>query len=484
MRKIARWLAAGALCMPAWAASAGGIEFQPCDLLDAAGIPRVEAECARYSVAENRAEPGGRQLSLRIARVKARIAGARQDPVIFLAGGPGQAAVDAYVSVQGGLARINRNRDILLIDQRGTGGSNRLACALPDPEQTLTADRQAWRRLAQECLDKLSPIADLRHYTTSDYIDDLEDIRAALGIAQVNLVGGSYGTRVALEYLRRHPTVVRSVVVDGVVPPGLALGADHARNLEVALTNIFAACTANAECRERHGEPMAQLKRLRAELDRAPRKVDFRDPTAFTDKTGTLTHDVLAAIVRLYSYKPESAALLPLWIAEALRGNAAPLYAQIELLSRHLEEQLAHGMELSVLCSEDAAALRADPRDAQTLLGSGLVDGLLAQCDMWPRGRVPADFKQPLKSDKPVLILSGENDPVTPPRYGEQVLATLSAARHIQAPGQGHITMNSGCIPRLLEKFVETADAAALDASCVEHLGALPAFLDYNGFGP
>ncbi len=486
MRSSALLLALWVATAPGWAmaGAATSLEFSDCDLLDASGIPRVEAECARFSVAENRAEPEGRKLSLRVARIRARIAGSREDPVIFLAGGPGQAAVDAYVSVQAGLARINRHRDILLIDQRGTGGSNRLACALPEPDQALVADRQAWRQLAQDCLDKLKPVADLRYYTTSDYIDDLEEIRVALGIQQVNLIGGSYGTRVALEYLRRHPSAVRSVVVDGVIPPELALGADHARNLDQALTNIFAACSADADCRQRYGDVAQQLKRLRDELDRSPRSLQFRDPTDFTDKTGTLTREVLAAVVRLYSYKPESAALLPLWIAEASRGNAAPLYAQIELLSKHLEEQLAHGMELSVLCAEDAAMLHADPQDAQTLLGTSLVDGLLAQCEIWPRGRMPVDFKQPLKSDKPVLILSGENDPVTPPRYGEQILATLSAARHIQAPGQGHITMNSGCIPLLLAKFIETTDAEALDAACVNELGAMPAFLDYNGFAP
>jgi pimeloyl-ACP methyl ester carboxylesterase len=465
-------------------AGAAGIQFSDCDLLDASGIPRVEAQCAQFSVAEDRARPEARRLKLRMAKIKARIPGTREDPLIFLAGGPGQSAVEAYISVQAGLARINRHRDILLIDQRGTGGSNRLACASPDPDAAMPADAQAWKALAQECLEKIKPIADARFYTTSDYIDDLEQVRKALGIEQVNLIGGSYGTRVALEYLRRHPAVVRTVVVDGVVPPELALGADHARNLDAALVQIFATCTANPDCKTRHGDPLQQLARLRADLGRGSRNVEFREPTEFTPETGTLNREALAAVVRLYAYKPESAALLPLWIAEAARGNAAPLYAQIDLLSRHLEGQLAHGMELSVLCAEDAATLRPDAKDAQTVLGAGLVEGLLAQCEVWPRGRMPADFKQPLTSDKPVLVLSGANDPVTPPRYGEQVVATLSAGRHIVAPGQGHITLNSGCIPRLLASFVDSADARSLDAACVNDLGAMPAFLDYNGFGP
>lgn len=463
---------------------AAGIEFSDCDLRDASGIPRLEAQCASYSVAEDRANPESRRIDLRIAKISARISGARPDPVVFLAGGPGQSAVEAYLSVQAGLARLHRHRDILLIDQRGTGGSNRLPCALPDLPEAMPANTGDWRRLAQDCLARLAPTADVRHYTTSDYIDDLEEVRKALGIAQINLIGGSYGTRVALEYLRRHPAVVRTAVVDGVVPPELALGADHARNLDEALSRIFAACAANAECLERHGDPMQQLRAVQAQLGLSGRPVAYREPTGFSAKEGTLNREVIAGVVRLFAYKPESAALLPLWIAEAGRGNAAPLYAQIDLLSRNLEQQLAHGMELSVLCSEDIPMLNADPRDAQTVLGDGLVEGLRAQCEVWPHGRMPADFKQPLKSDRPVLILSGENDPVTPPRYGEQVVATLSQGRHIVAPGQGHITMNSGCVPRLLAEFVESADAKALDAECVEQLGAMPAFLDYNGFAP
>lgn len=481
MRALAATLLLG---FSAAASAATGIEFSDCDLRDASGIPRVEAQCARYSVAEDRAQPQARRIELRIARIPARIAGAWPDPVVFLAGGPGQSAVEAYLSVQAGLARLHRHRDILLIDQRGTGGSNRLACALPDLEQAQPVVAQDWRRLAEDCLARVAPIADPRHYTTSDYVDDLEEVRGALGIAQVNLIGGSYGTRVALEYLRRHPDVVRSVVVDGVVPPELALGADHARNLDDALGRIFAACSANAECRDRHGDPMQELRLLQAQLGLAARPVAYREPIEFKDKTGTLTRGILAGVVRLFAYKPESAALLPLWLAEAGRGNAAPLYAQIDLLSRNLEQQLAHGMELSVLCSEDLPGLIADPREAQTVLGASLVEGLRAQCEVWPRGRMPADFKQPLESDAPVLILSGENDPVTPPRYGDQVVATLSHGRHIVAPGQGHITMNSGCVPRLLAEFVESGDAKALDAGCVDELGAMPAFLDYNGFGP
>lgn len=483
MKKLL-WVLSCLLLPMASVAAVPSLVFEDCDLQDGHGVPRVEAQCARFEVPENHDEPDGRQIALRIVRVEARRAGAHDDPVVLLAGGPGQSAVDAYVAMRAGFSRLNRDRDVLLIDQRGTGGSNRLACGLPDLETQIETSPAELKRLATECLAEIGDRADVRHYTTSDYILDLERVRTALGIAQFNLVGGSYGTRVALEYLRRHPDAIRTVIVDGVVPPTLALTRDHARNLDEALEKIFASCAGDADCRERLGRPSQILQRLHEQLRKVPARADYPDPIDYTPKSGELTHEILAGIVRLFAYQPESTALLPLLLAEAAQGRAEPLLAQFGLLLRSLDDQLAHGMELSVTCTEDLPFLAPRPDDDQTLLGAALVEVLIAQCEVWPRGRLPEDFKRPLRSDKPVLILSGEFDPVTPPRYGDEIVQTLSNSRHIVAPGQGHIAMTRGCLPRLAAEFVDAADAAALDASCVEALGTLPFFLDYNGFGP
>ncbi len=462
----------------------GQLKFEDCDLRDVLGVPRVQAQCARFTVAENRDEPNARHIDLRVARVEARLPGTHADPVVLLAGGPGQAAVDAYVSMRGAFRLLNRDRDVLLIDQRGTGGSNRLACGLPDPQDEMPVDAAEWRRLAQDCLRQIDKRADARFYTTSDYIDDLESVRAALGNPQFNLIGGSYGTRVALEYLRRHPQAIRSVVIDGVIPPELPLLQDHARNLDEALDKIFAQCAANAACAERYGDPGRTLDRLRRQLNQQPLEARFNDPLDNTPQSARLSRDALAGLVRLFSYQPESASLLPLLLSEASEGRAGPLLAQLHSLARQLVDQLAHGMELSVVCTEDAAFLQPRPEDATTVLGTALTTGLLAQCEVWPRGRMPEDFKQPVTSDKPVLILSGEYDPVTPPRYGDAVARTLSNSRHLIAPGQGHIAMQRGCMPRLVDEFVDSLVPASLDAACLNDLGPLPAFLNYQGFGP
>ncbi len=460
------------------------LPFEDCDLRDALGVPRAEAQCAQFVVPENHDDPDGRAITLHIARIKARHGGGRADPVVLLAGGPGQSASAAYLAARGAFSVLNRERDVLLVDQRGTGGSNRLACGLPDLESTVAPDPAELRRLAAECLSEISDRADARYYTTSDYILDLERVRAALGQPQFNLIGGSYGTRVALEYLRRHPDAIRTVVVDGVVPPTLALTQDHARNLDAALAAQFARCAQEPACRERFGRPEQLLQQLRAAVAHAPLSVEYTDPVDHTQKSGELSREALAGVVRLFAYQSESAALLPLLLAEAAQGRPQPLLAQLESLMRSIGDQLAHGMELSVTCTEDLPFLAPQAEDAQTLLGPMLTEVLIAQCAVWPRGRLPDDFKRPLRSDKPVLILSGELDPVTPPRYGDEIAGALSNSRHLVAPSQGHIVMARGCLPRLVAEFIDTTDASALDASCVERLGAMPFFIDYNGFAP
>lgn len=462
----------------------GRIAFEPCELSRPRGVERIRAECARFAVAEDADRPQGRQLQLRVALLPARVSDAQPDPVVLLAGGPGQSAVEAYVSAQAALEPLRARRHILLVDQRGTGESNRLGCEDKELGSAESLTAAAMRDAARRCLAQTSAIADPRFYTTGDYLRDLEAVREALGVRTVNLIGASYGTRVALDYLRRHAQVVRSVVLDSVVPPELPLLQEHAKNLDRGLRNIFDACLRNDACRDRFGDPQATLLRLSARLARRPAPVEVVDPFDFSPRSEQLGAYLLATIVRLYAYQPESAALLPLLLDEALEGRPQPLMAQGLLLLDQLEGQMAHGMELSVVCTEDAPWLHVDESDRGTLLGSALIEGVRAQCEVWPRGEVPADFKQPVKSDKPVLILSGEYDPVTPPRYGEQVARTLPNSRHVVAPGQGHTVMIRGCLPRLIRDFVEDLQPSALDTACVQTMGAWPAFLGYGGSAP
>jgi len=483
------WLA----CLPAMAVAGspaarplGTLTFEPCTLT-AVGLPAsVAAYCGKLPVPENRSAPARRTIDLAVALVPSRAKHPQPDPVFMLAGGPGQSALESFPSIAGAFREILRDRHVVLVDQRGTGRSNPLVCPSPGDGVTSTAaalaDSEAARRLAERCLGTLD--ADPRYYTTGDAVLDLEAVRTAIGAAQVNLVGISYGTRVALEYLRRHPARTRSVVLDGVVPPGLALGSEHARNLETALDAHFALCEANDVCRTQYGSPRALLEQLLAELRQRPRVVRYRDPMTDATREDSLTPEAVAGVTRLYAYVPQLAAMLPRSLAEAAAGRPEVLMAQARMIESLVGEQIAQGMQLSVTCAEDADRLRVDPADASSLMGTEFVATLLAQCEVWPRGRRPADFNAPVRSDRPVLLFSGELDPVTPPRYGEEVLHDLPNGRHLVARGQGHNVMMAGCAPRLMARFVAAADAKGLDVDCLAQLAPPPPFVGAYGWDP
>lgn len=488
---VVRTLTAIALALLAAGAQAadfriGAVRFEACTIGDKRA-ETIEAWCTRFEVAEDPARPDGRQIALNVAVVPARSPKPKPDLLVFLAGGPGQAAIEAYPKIEIGFRPLLRDRHLLLVDQRGTGGSNRLACPQSaddvfDDSQAATTD--AFRQQAVDCLAAVRDRADPRQYTTTRAIGDLETLRAALGSPQFNLIGGSYGTRVALSYLQAHPASLRSVILDGVVPQDEALGQSHARNLDDGLATIFAACRADRACAARFGDPAATLDALRRKLRTAPVKVTVPDPLTHLPVTRTLGGTTLIGIVRLYAYAPESAALLPLLIDEAAHGRPEALMAQGLIISRDLGEEMAHGMELSVICAEDAPELRARPDDETRLIGNLLPKLVLAQCPVWPTGSRPDGFKQPVVSDKPVLLLSGEWDPVTPPRFAEQAARTLRNSRHLIARGRGHIVLQRGCMAKLAAKFVDDPNPAALDASCLDVLGRIPPFTSYLGPEP
>ena len=304
-----------------------------------------------------------------------------------------------------------------------------------------TPARRFARALPRGALD-----ADPRFYTTSDAIADLDAVRAAIGAAQVNLVGVSYGTRVALEYLRRHPAATRSVVLDGVVPAELVLGAEHARNLEAALDRAVRALRRRHGLRERFGSPARTPRRPAGPAACSSRS---RCPSAIrsTDERARGTLDRARpspGVVRLYAYVPQLAAMLPLL---ARRGGAGPpevLMAQAAMIESLVGEQITLGMQLSVdLCRGRRPCCSVGSRPTRTpLLGTAFV----ARCSRSARsgraGRRPADFHAPVRSDRPVLLLSGEFDPVTPPRYGEAGRDAPAERRAIWCcAGQGHNVM-------------------------------------------
>jgi pimeloyl-ACP methyl ester carboxylesterase len=465
----------------------GSLTFKSCELGRPGSGATTEAWCTVFEVPENRDDPHSRRIGLKLAIARSDAQVPDPDMVVLLAGGPGEAATESWVVEAPAFDQVSKHHDVVLLDQRGTGGSNPLSCKGADEdsdETSFTLDLGKMRKDVAACLDEVKQKADPRYYTTTIAAQDLEDVRKALGSPQFDLVGVSYGTRMAQQYLAHYPDSVRSVVLDSAVPNQVILGEDMADNLDSALKKDFAGCLAVDACKQRFGDSMQTLYQLRDALRANPHTVSFRDPQTYQTVERPLSEFSLASVVRMFAYQPETAALLPLSINAAAHGDVGPLLGQSKLLSSDLGGDMNNGMSMSVICSEDADLLQPRPQDQNTMLGSHLMDAIKAQCDVWPHGTRPADFHAPLKSDKPILILSGEFDPVTPPRYGQEILAGLSNGRQLILKGQGHSLLGRGCMPQLLGKFIDKPDPKQLDAGCLDKLGPTPAFIDFNGASP
>jgi pimeloyl-ACP methyl ester carboxylesterase len=472
------------------AAPAAPLTLTPCRITHPSQLVSVEAQCGRFAVPEDPQAAAGRQIQLFVARIRAINERGRPDPLFLLAGGPGLAATTFYAGVAPVFERIHRDRDIILVDQRGTGGSNALNCPAdsdPDAPDTPAVLTQA----ARACLAMLAAHATVADYTTSIAVRDLDAVRAALGYQTINLYGGSYGTRVAQHYLRRYPQHVRTVILDGVVPPQMTLGASLAMDAQSALQRLFARCVADAACHARFGDPDQTFAVLLARLRSQAVPVEVPDP--FTGEARKLSFDAtdLGTVVRLSSYSTEESALLPLALDEAqTRANFRPLAGLLLQVTHSLDNLIAVGMHNSVVCAEDVPAYGIRPEDraqlAQTYMGTAPLEGLEAICAQWPRGPVDTDFHQPLSSDRPVLLLSGSNDPVTPPAYAAQAARTLSNSLQVVVNGMSHGQITAPCAARLLSRFIDSASTKGPDAelACLQKTVPTAFFTSFTGPSP
>ncbi|PPV07989.1 cysteine proteinase [Xanthomonas bromi] len=469
----------------------GTLRFTPCTLSAGGAAGNSEAQCARLRVPENPAAPSGRSITLKIAWLESEAGGgSAPDPVFFIAGGPGQSATEVAAIVDMGLHEVRKQRDIFLVDQRGTGGSHPLECrdAAGKPlalENSSEATAAQLTDYAQRCADGLRDDADPRYYTTHEAIGDLDAVRAALGVQTLNLIGASYGTRVAQHYAARYPQHTRTVVIDGVVPNDLVIGGEFARTFEDAIALQSTQCRQQPACARRFPvDTGTQLRQVVERLRQAPVAVDYRDPRTGVLRHEQVTADTVTGLAFGFSYAPETASLLPLVLDEAAAGRYAALMALAQMSASGMSDQMNRLMQWSVLCSEDAGRYHAPEHTDSTLLGNEVADMFFAPCKVWPSTPAPAAASAPFRSTLPVLLLSGELDPVTPPRYAQRVLQGLPNARHVIAPGQGHGVFRLGCMPKVLSQFLQSADAKALQTTCVASLNTVPAFTSFNGWEP
>jgi pimeloyl-ACP methyl ester carboxylesterase len=468
--------------------AAPALALTPCELEHPLRLSVLAAECGVLRVPENPQRPDGRQIALRVARVAAISRRKQPDPLFVLAGGPGAAAGAFYAAVAGAFARILRERDIVLLDQRGTGGSNALECPESDDLAGHASEAEIQAR-ARACLASLAARADVAYYTTSLAVRDLEQVRAALGYERINLYGASYGTRVAQQYLRHFPARTRSVILDGVVPVGEPVGLSSAVDAESALEDILRRCAHDPTCRERFGDPASDYRAVRAALRLSTVPISVHDPTTGDDRSFEFGADHLASVLRLLSYTSEYAALLPLVLhAAAAHEDYAPLAAQYLMVERAYAQTLAVGMHNSVVCAEDVPLFAGYPVDrarlASTYLGTRQLDGLMSVCRVWPRGEVDADLHAPLTSAVPALLLSGSDDPATPPAFAHEAARAFTHHLEVVLEGFGHGQLTAPCLDRVMAQFVARASVAALDVSCARAARPLPFFTSLNGPPP
>ena len=481
--RLSRIIGAGLLWLAVPHSAISALATEDCRL-SSPWLATVSALCAILTVPEDPANPDGRQIDLFIARLPSLSGATQPDPVVLISGGPGQATMDLYLGLRGAFEPLRRDRDIILLDQRGTGRSSRLDCPSADAEDLETADSDELLELVADCVASLN--GDPRFYTTSVAVSDLERLRLALEVPEWNIYGISYGTRVAQHYLRRYPEHTRALILDGIAPAELALGPAIAINAQAALEQMLSRCASETLCSEQFPNLAQQLAVVSAQLAEGSLTVAMADPRTGEVGNRTLSHRYLQAVIRLMSYASPTTALLPLLLSEAHDGNYAPLTAQAYMMIGQLEESISFPMHNSVVCTEDVPFYEATDLDvlAETYLGTTIVDALRTVCSVWPPGVRDDDLNAPLESTLPVLLLSGEADPVTPPAYGDQLLENLPNARHLVGPGQGHGLAPVGCVPTLMRQFVQDLAPLELDAECLERERPTPFFLDFNGPSP
>lgn len=459
--------------------------LEKCELAAAGGRITATALCGTLTVPENPDRPKGRQLELSFAVKAARASSALPDPVVFLAGGPGQSARDTLPIMQGALRELNRDRDLIFLDQRGTGGSNALECSFDEQgELWLEPDWKELNRQLRDCLEEWD--ANVRFYTSAHGARDLEALRQAYGLESLNLIGGSYGTRMAQVYLRHYPEHVRSVVLDGVVPTRLPLGSEHAEMLDRSLGKVFAACREDDACGSAFPDLDAAFETLktRYRADDGPQLV-VTHPRTGEGVDLRFTRDVLSGALRFLAYSPESQMMIPYLVHEAAStGNPQRLASQAMIVSDQMSDMIAIGLNFAVGCSEDWPVWLDDVDQTGTLLGESMSEIYEQVCAWWPAGDTPSDFHEPFDAEVPVLLMSGELDPVTPPDYGEEAAAQFSDSRHLVADGRGHIVLTTPCMSSIATQFVRAASVNELDVECMEHLGHEPFFLDLLGPAP
>lgn len=493
LHRVLALLTVATLLFPGSASSATStppnpLKAAPCRV----GQTQAAAICGTFTVYENRATHSGRTIALRFVDIKAKQPSHRA--IVFNPGGPGAsstASAGDFADSTTGIGSLRDRYDVLLVDNRGTGGSVPQQCNFAPPAHPERYFKQLWPdSLVTLCRNRLAKHANLSLYTSSIAADDLDDLRAALGYPKLVLYGGSYGTMFYLVYARQHPEHVESMVLDGVAPVYYyVIPVPMARGAQDAIDRLAAACTRDEPCSKHFPDFSEHFASVAQRFDRGPVTMNVKNTVTGRMQKAQLTKEVFSETIRHTLYFPGDAAYIPVTIEHAYRGDYTALAEMVDQMALRFADIDATGLNLSVTCAEDVPFITEDVAKragAGTFEGDSRVRAQQRACRLWNVAPVPAAFNKPVHSDAPALMISGSDDPASPPQYGHAELQNLPNGRQMLVPGATHDSDYPPCVDAAIAAFVRARSAAGLNLNHCAATYRRPSFemLTYDQAAP
>lgn len=456
-----------------------GLHLSPCKQ----GKPKVPAQCGTFGVYENRQSHSGRIIPLNVIVIPAKHP--MHKAMVEIAGGPGQGVTEfAAPIIDGdfGASRIalHNTYDFIFMDDRGMGKSNPFPCNFASRNDPASYFRYIYPpALVADCRKQSALTHDLRAYNTNNSVDDLDDLRAALGYDKMVISGGSYGTLYSMVYMRRHPTHVESVILDGVTPPHFQSIPGEPLGAQKALDDLFTKCRTNTACNAHFPHFREHFYTVLRRFDSGPVPVPVTNLATKRTQTVALSKEVFVDTVRHLLYDPFPASYLPYAFERAYVHDYAPLARMIQTAAQLFSNDLNMGAFLSYSCADWMPFIAQDQLNlarTHSFTGDLRVRAQQRACATWSVPAMPASFNDPVRSDAPVLMILGSDDPATPPQYGEEALHYLPNGKAVLVKGGAH-GADTDCTDKLALQFVRERSAKNLDVSSCSTTFKLPPFV-------
>ncbi len=472
------------LAAPRPAVAQAPIRFDPADCmftlpLGAQADDRVQ--CGYLTVPANYQDESQGSIRLAVAIFKSTGQSPTPDPLVMAQGGPGGSTIETYAQHMGD-SPLRADRDIVLFDQRGTLYSQpNLYCTEIDDltvqtiEQDLTPEENNRLTLEamQRCHDRLvQEQVNLSDYNSLENADDIESLRQALGYTQINLYGVSYGTLLAQHFMRLHPTSLRSVVLDGVVPTETNFVLNAAQTIDQSLTRLFDSCATDAACNAQFPHLEEVFFDVVKRLNEDPERIQIQDTdTGKVYPQAVINGETFQWFIFQLLYAGAIVPLIPHIIYDAKHGDFRTVAAILPLLV--FDRSMSIGMYYSVLCAEDAD-FTADEQNLEGIrpqiveLQEDQPQMLLDTCKIWQVSPLPAAVDDPVAANMPTLLLSGGFDPITPPQYAAAVAQNLPNSLNLVFPAGGHGQLLGGdCSDEIIRAFINDPNTPP-DSSCIQ----------------